>query len=190
MPTIIRVSIVSCLLTALFATGATAAKIESGSVEFISDFAFQHANISDETGDNEGLTTADLSAGVGVFASSLFEIVGDLQLNHVSVGDASETSFGVTGGVLLNFATSSEEIPFVGARVGVLTHGGDTPFDATEGILPELVVGLRIPTRDVVSLNIFAGYRHVTNPLGVDEFTSNDIFIGFGVNVFLKGGAI
>lgn len=49
---------------------------------------------------------------------------------------------------------------------------------------------MRLPTRDVISLNIFAGYRYVTNTFGAEDLTSNDIFLGLGINVFLKGGVI
>jgi len=187
MTGIVRAVILCLAFVSLATAGATAGEIQQGTVEFLSDATFQYSSYS-FGGTSDSVTRFDINAGAGYFATSMVEVAGQLRLNHVSVSDESETAVGLTGSVLLNFATSENAIPYVGARLGFLAHSGDTSLDATEAILPELVLGVRLPARDVISLNVFAGYRHLENALGLEELSANEAFFGFGVTVFLTGG--
>lgn len=188
------------LLTTLFALvllsplAARAASIEAESIEFDTRFSFQHNSVSEETpvGDDDfGITVLDLRAGLGYFFNPNWEILGSLIVNHFGIDDASITDFGIRGNVLYHFNTSGSIIPFVGAGVGMVVHGGDVgpADDETTVVVPELIVGLRWPFEEVVSLNTSAGYRHIESPFGIEDSSGDEFFLAFGFSFFLQGGA-
>ncbi len=181
------VSMVAGLVT-IASVQAGAASISEKSIELMTSALFQHSSVSDGN-NSEGLTQFDLDGTVGYFISNQIEVGGGLHINHQSALDYSTTGFGLTASGFYNFATTGNLIPYAGLSLGFVSHSGDLG-GSTEGIIPELVGGIRFPMHDVISMNVFAGYRHVTNALGYDNLSSNDVFIGFGVSWFLKGGIV
>jgi hypothetical protein len=182
------------LLTPL---AARAASIEAQSIELDTRFDFDHNSISVDTpaGDFDySVTRLNINAGVGYFFNPNWELLGLLIVDHTGVGgdlDGSLTDFGLTAQGRYHFNTSGSIIPFVGAGLGIVMHGGDTgDDDENTFIIPELVAGVRWPFRDVVSLNLSGGYRHETSPFGVEDSDGNDFFIAFGFSFFLQGGAV
>ena len=137
----------------------------------------------------------ELQAGVGYFFTSNWELLGNLIVDHTGFGgdfDGSITDFGLVADILYHFNTSGSMIPFVGAGLGFVIHGGDVDDDEddTTLIVPELLAGLRFPFREVVSLNVTGGYRHEEGPFGFEDASGNAFFLAFGFSFFLDGGAV
>jgi hypothetical protein len=186
------------VLALLSPLAARAASIEAESIELDTRFSFQHNNIEIESefeDEDFGVTIFDLRAGLGYFFTSNWELVGYMLINHFGFDDDGLTDFGLLANIYYNFNTDGSIIPFVGAGLGFVIHGGDYSEDEddTTMILPELAAGLRIPFREVVSLNVTAGYRHLESPSiflgGLDDATGNEFFLSFGFTFFLQGGA-
>jgi hypothetical protein len=175
-------------LAMLAAVQAGAASISEKSIELMTSVNFQHSSVSDGN-TSEGLTQFDLDGTAGYFINNRIEVGGGLHISHQSAIGVSTTGVGLTASGFYNFATTGNVIPYAGLSLGFVSHGGDLG-DSTEGIIPELTGGIRFPMHDVISMNVFAGYRHVTNALGYDYLSSNDVFLGFGVSWFLKGGIV
>jgi hypothetical protein len=189
------------VLVVLSPLAARAASIQAQSIELDTRFSFDHNSISvDDAGpfgeDVEFSTTSvEVQAGVGYFFTSNWELLGNLLIDHTGFGgdfDGSLTDFGLLADVLYHFNTSGSIIPFVGAGLGFVNHGGDVGDDEddTTLIVPEILAGLRWPFREVVSLNLTGGYRHQDSPLGIDDADGNEFFITFGFSFFLDGGAV
>ena len=100
----------------------------------------------------------------------------------------SVDNFGLKGSAYYHFNTTGTVIPFAGAGLGVLTNGGDSDADNSSVIVPEIVVGVRWPFKNIVSFNFTGGYRHQTNYLGTDT-GGHEVFLGAGFSVLLQGGA-
>jgi len=79
-------------------------------------------------------------------------------------------------------------IPFAGLGLGFLSNGGEFNDDNSSIIVPELLVGVRWPFKNIVSFNFTGGYRHITDYRGTDE-DGDAFFLGAGFSVFLRGGA-
>lgn len=177
------------LLTPL---AARAASVEPGSLELNGFFSFQHISATwdrDPPLPDVDLSTTifDLEPGLGYFINSNWEVLGNLIFLHSTLSDFSEDHFGLKGSVYYHFGTTGTIIPFAGAGIGLLTNGGDLDGD-TSVIIPELLLGVRWPFKQIVSFNFMGGYRHTTNYLGVDA-GGDEVFLGAGFSVFLKGGA-
>jgi hypothetical protein len=182
--------LVMVLLTPL---AARAASIEAKSLELNGFFSFQHtsATLEQDPPFNDidlGTTVFDLEPGLGYFLTSNWEIIGNLVFRHSSISDISVDNFGLKGSAYYHFGTTGTVIPFAGAGLGILTNGGDADGD-TSIIVPELLVGVRWPFKDIISFNFTGGYRHQTNYLGTDA-GGDEVFLGAGFSVFLQGGAV
>jgi hypothetical protein len=176
------------LLTPL---AARAAAVDAQSWELNGFFKFDHTSASVPTpaGDIDiGRTVFDLEPGVGYFFNPNWELLGSLIISHETEGDFATDNFGIKADGLYHFNTTGSIIPFAGAGLGMLTNGGDSPADNTSVIVPELLVGVRWPFKNIVSFNFTGGYRHITNFRGSDE-SGDSFFLGAGFSVFLKGGA-
>jgi hypothetical protein len=176
------------LLTPL---AARAAAVDPKSLELNGFFSFDHTSASIDLpgGGTEDFNTTvfDLEPGLGYFFTSNWELLGSLIIQHQSVADFSTDHFGLKADGLYHFNTTGTVIPFAGAGIGFLSNGGDADGDASI-IVPELLVGIRWPFKQIVSFNFEGGYRHITKYLGVD--TSGDsFFLGASFSVFLRGGA-
>ncbi len=177
---------------------ARAASIEAESIELDTRFSYDHTSAEiDDTifGDLDySITRLEMQAGIGYFFNSNWELLGNMVIDHTGLGgdfDGSFTDFGLLADALYHFNTSGSVIPFVGAGLGFVIHGGDVDDDEddTTLILPELLVGLRFPFREVVSLNLTAGYRHEDGPFGFEDTSGDAFFFAFGFSYFLQGGA-
>ncbi|HEX6792020.1 MAG TPA: outer membrane beta-barrel protein [Candidatus Krumholzibacteria bacterium] len=193
------------VLVLLSPLAARAASIEPQSIELDTRFSFDHNSISIDDPDifaediDFSITTIEMQAGIGYFFNSHWELLGNLVVDHLGFGgdaDGSITDFGLTADALYHFNTSGSVIPFVGAGLGFVIHGGDLGDDEddTTLIVPELLAGVRWPFRDVVSLNLTGGYRHEDSPAALlggsyEDGSGNDFFIAFGFSFFLQGGA-
>ena len=171
---------------------ARAAAIQPGSLELNGFFSFEHISATIERDPplddiDLGTTIFDLEPGLGYFFNSNWEVLGNLIFQHSSVSEFSEDHFGLKGSVWYHFSTTGTIIPFAGAGIGLLTNGGDLDGD-TSVIVPELLVGVRWPFKQIISFNFMGGYRHITNYLGVDA-SGDDVFLGAGFSVVLDGGA-
>jgi hypothetical protein len=176
------------LLTPL---AARAAAVDPQSWELNGFFTFDHTSASIETpaGDIDiGRTIFDLEPGIGYFFNSNWELLGSLIIDHESEGGFDSDHFGLKADGLYHFNTTGTVIPFAGAGLGMLTNGGDSDADNTSVIVPELLVGVRWPFKNIVSFNFTGGYRHITNFRGSDE-SGDSFFLGAGFSVFLRGGA-
>ena len=154
-----RIVAVSSLLM-LFAAGAVSARsIEAKSVEVDGSLLFQHTSISvDAPGSpSYGVTMFDLNGLVGYFLDPRIEVLGGLTIDHTSdfYGNGSTTGIGITGGGRYHFPTTGDIIPYAGASLSFMSHSGGLD---TEFIFPELTVGVRVPFRNVASINGYAGY--------------------------------
>lgn len=188
------------VLVLLTPLAARAASIEAESIELDTRFSFDHNSVEYENVFDEEVeidfTTLELQAGLGYFFTSNWELIGNLLIEHFGIdteaGDGSTTDFGLLVDALYHFNTSGSMIPFVGAGIGFVNHGGDVADDEddTTLIVPELLVGLRWPFRDVVSLNLTGGFRHEESPFGLEDGSGNAFFLNFGFSFFLQGGAV
>jgi hypothetical protein len=180
------------ILVLLTPLAARAAAVDPQSIELNGFFTFDHTSASIETpgGDFDiGRTIFDLEPGIGYFFNSNWELLGSLIINHESNGDLGDSDhFGIKADGLYHFNTTGSVIPFAGVGLGMLTNGGDNNGDNTSIIVPELLVGVRWPFKNIVSFNFTGGYRHITNFRGSDE-GGDSFFLGVGFSVFLQGGA-
>jgi hypothetical protein len=176
------------LLTPL---AARAAVVDPQSIELNGFFKFDHTSATIETpaGDFDiGGTIFDLEPGIGYFFNSNWEVLGSLIISHQEFSNFSVDNFGLKADALYHFNTTGTVIPFAGAGLGFLTNGGDSDADNSSVIVPELLVGVRWPFKNIVSFNFTGGYRHITNYRGSDE-SGDSFFLGAGFSVFLRGGA-
>jgi hypothetical protein len=193
IPIFAGVLLIPCVLNA--------ASIEPKSWELNGFVSYQHTSAQaaffGETAD-VSISTLDFEPGAGFFLTSNWEILGTLIFEHQTVSGLSlgfpgiddETSsdeFGVKASAYYHFNTSGAVIPFVGVGFGVLGFGGDNNPD-TEYTLPEAVVGMRWPVRNVISLNFTGGYRRITT-FEDGRPDTDQFFLGAGLSVFLRGGA-
>jgi hypothetical protein len=181
-----------CMLVLLSPLAARAASIEAGSLELNGFFTFQHTSAELDLDPpfediDLGGTVFDLEPGLGYFLNSNWEILGNLIFLHEEFSDFSEDHFGLKASAYYHFSTTGSIIPFAGAGLGILTNGGDLDGD-TSIIVPELLVGVRWPFKQIISFNFSGGYRHQTNYLGVDA-DADQVFLAAGFSVFLQGGA-
>ena len=184
------------LLTPL---AARAAAVDAHSLELNGFFTFEHTSATyDVPGDGSvdiGTTVSDLEPGVGYFFTPNWELLGSLIILHQSFADTSVDNYGLKASGYYHFNTSGSVIPFAGVALGVLTNGGDRPVidgqeaDNTSAIVPELIVGVRWPFKNVVSFNFTGGYRHYTDYQGFDGADGDQFFLGAGFSMFLQGGA-
>lgn len=179
-------------LVILFAAGSVSARsIEAKSIEIDGSLLYQHTSVSVDVpgAPNYGVTFFNLNAQGGYFLNPRIEILGGLMIDHTSAfyGAGSTTGFGLTGGGRYHFPTTGDIIPFAGASLSLVSHsnGLDTEF-----IFPELTVGVRVPFRNVASVDAYAGYRHRFTAYGISNTGGNDIFIGAGFTLFLRGGFV
>jgi hypothetical protein len=192
-----------CMLVLLSPLAARAASIAAGSIELDTRLSFDHNSVDIDDAlpplfeeDLEySVTRLEMNAGLGYFLNSRWEILGNLIVDHTGLGgdlDGSFTDFGLIGEVLYHFNTSGSVIPFVGAGLGLVVHGGDVgdDDDDTTIIVPEILGGLRWPFREVVSLNLTGGFRHEESPFGLEDASGNAFFFAFGFSFFLQGGAV
>jgi len=181
-----------CAFLAAASLPASAASIRERTLDLDARFAFEHTSVSIDlpTGGEEeyGATTFYLNAGLGYFVTSRVEIIGDLLVDHSSVDEFDVTGFGLGARGQYHFPTEGGVIPFVGLGLGFVTHGGDLDNDETEFFFPEISGGVRVPFEDVVAMNFSVGYRHRFSAYGIEEASGNEIFLGFGISVFLQGG--
>ena len=187
MTTTTRLMLAVSSVVLLVPFGAGAASIRPQTLEVDARFSFQHTSLSVDGGGDFGYTVFDLNAGLGYFFNSRWELIGDLIIDHASIDDESLTDFGLSARAQYHVAATGDVIPFAAAGLGFVGHGGDGP-DETEFIFPELIGGVRIPFKDIVSINCFAGYRHRSSALGFNDTSGNEFFLGAGFSVFLKGG--
>jgi hypothetical protein len=178
------------LLTPL---AARAAMVDPQSIELNGFFRFDHASSTIERDPplddiDIGRTIFDLEPGIGYFFNSNWELLGSLMILHESQGDLDDDHFGLKADGLYHFNTTGTVIPFAGVGLGFLTNGGELNGDNTSIIVPELLVGVRWPFKNIVSFNFTGGYRHITNFRGSDE-SGDSFFLGAGFSVFLRGGA-
>ena len=180
------------LLTPL---AARAAAIETKSLELNGFFTFEHTSASyDVPGGGSvdvGTTLFDLEPGVGYFLTPNWELLGSLIIQHQSFSGTGLDHFGLKASGYYHFNTTGSVIPFAGVGLGFLTNGGDTGpnEDSASIIVPELIVGIRWPFKQIVSFNFSGGYRHITNYFGFDGAGGDQFFLGAGFSVFLRGGA-
>jgi len=178
------------LLTPIAARSAT---IDAKSLELNGFFSYEHVSATlDRPAPQQDIdlstTIFDLEPGLGYFLNSNWEILGNLVFKHASQSGFSVDNFGLKGSAYYHFNTTGTVIPFAGAGLGVLTNGGDSDSDKSSVIVPEIVVGVRWPFKNIVSFNFTGGYRHQTNYLGTDT-SGDEVFLGAGFSVFLEGGA-
>jgi len=166
---------------------------EPRSLEVNGFFTFSHTSVSFDGG-SEGSTLIDIEPALGYFFTPSWEVLGKLVLiNDSGFGDdSSESHIGLTADVFYHFATEGSMVPFVGAGLGILTNGGDVNDGPNEGdtslIAPELFAGVRFPFKEIVSINLTAGYRHTTSYLGFDDVSANEFFLMGGFSFFFRGG--
>lgn len=166
---------------------ACAGSIGVKSLELDAGLTFQHTSVSIDGGGDFGVTIFDIDGSLGYFVTPHIEAVGGLLINHESFDDFSTTGFGLKASGFYNFTTSGSTVPFAGIGLGFVNYSGDGPSNM-EVIFPEISGGIRFPFRDVASLNITGGYRHRFTAYGVNDAGGNDIFLGFGFSLFLRGG--
>jgi hypothetical protein len=180
-------------VVALCAWPVQAAEIEKGTVEVTTQSFFSYASYSPDSGSDVTVTTINIDAGVGYFATSLLEVMGGIVVLHQGLdeeggGSFSTTDFGVAGALRLNFATSGTAVPFLGAGLGIVTHGGDTDNDETTLIAPSVEAGVRFLVGSSASVNMALGYQFRSNALGVKDVSGNIILLGVGISAFASGG--
>lgn len=161
------------------------------SIELNGFFTFDHNSVSVDNGGDGSATTFDFEPALGYFFNSQWEVLGKLVFDHESFGEGTgTTSFGLTGDALYHFKTSGSVVPFVGGGLGILTNGGDgnDNTDNTTIIAPELFAGVRLPFKEIVSVNFTGGYRHTSSPYGIDDASGNEFFLGAGFSFFFRGG--
>jgi hypothetical protein len=181
------------LLTPLAARAAT---IQPKSLELNGFFKFENTSATYDPPGNApsedvGTTVFDLEPGVGYFLNSNWEVLGSLIILHQGYGGNSLDNFGLKASGYYHFNTTGSIIPFAGVGIGLLSNGGDRPDDADNSsiIIPELIVGIRCPFKNIVSFNFTGGYRHITNYFGWDGAGGDQFFLGAGFSMFLRGGA-
>ncbi len=170
---------------------AHAMMAEPKSIEVNGFFALNHTSVSFD-GDSDGSTEFDLEPALGYFFNPNWELLGKLILDFNSgFGDNNGTSnVGLTADVFYHFNNDGNVVPFLGAGLGLLTHGGDgnDPNDNTSLIAPELFAGVRLPFKEIVSVNMMVGYRHTTSYLGYEDLSGNEFFLAAGFSFFFRGG--
>lgn len=177
-------------LVVLAPFSARAMTAEPKSLEVNGFFTFDHNSVSVDD-NSESATTFDFEPALGYFFNSHWEVLGKLIFDHSSFGDnTGTTNFGLTGDALYHFNSDGSIVPFVGAGLGVLTNGGDSndQTDNTTIIVPELFAGIRLPFKQIVSVNFTGGYRHTSSPYGIDDASGNEFFLGAGFSFFFRGG--
>lgn len=186
-----------CIAPAALALGlavspSQAALLGKGALELNPSLAFSHNSYSAGGSSDFTTTTLDVSAFVGYFTSDLVEIGGGLLVSYQSIpgiftSRLSATHIGLTGGVTLNFATSSNVVPYLRGSVGLLDNSGDTGHETTY-LAPLLEGGLRVMVGQTASVNFAAGFQHQTNAFGVQDESANIVTFGVGLSVFPKTG--
>ncbi len=186
----IRAILVAGVAVVLCGSSAHAGPMSKGTVELSPSLSFSHNSLRSNGTDDGSLTTLLANTQVGYCLSNLVEIIGGPLLTHQSVdppsgGSVSATSFGLSGGVRLNFASSGNIVPFVGAAVGFASNSGDGAFGTeTTTIAPILQGGIRVLVGPSGSVNLGVGYQHESNAFGVKDESSNTFAFEVGVSLF------
>ena len=171
------------------ASRANAATLSKGTVELVPTLNFSRSSYSFQNSDAGSITTLVGSGRLGYCLSDRVEVDGGLLINHLSVddpgtGSENATSFGLTGGVTLNFATSGNTVPFLRLGLGVLSNSGELTGDETTFLAPVLEGGLRLMIGSASSVNFGVFYQHESDALGQNDLSANTLGLLIGVSVF------
>ncbi|MGH7730820.1 MAG: hypothetical protein ACRENJ_06150, partial [Candidatus Eiseniibacteriota bacterium] len=130
------------------ASRAVAATLTKGTIELTPSTTFARASFSFSGADAGTLTLLSTTTEIGYCVTDHFEQGGGLLVDYESIdlpGQSSEsaTSLGLIAGVVYNFASGGQTIPFargggVPEQLGALSAGEETTV-----IAPALEVGLR-----------------------------------------------
>ena len=178
----------TAVVLALGATSAFATSVAEQSVEVDGSFTFQHTSVDIDNFGDYGVTVFNVNALLGYFFNPQMELLGGLLIDHQSIDDFSTTGLGLKVAGRYHFAVTGNVLPYAGLGLAVVSHGGDGDNDDAEFVFPEIAGGIRFPFKDVASVNVEVGYRHSSNPFGIDDSSGDEFYIGAGFSLFLRGG--
>jgi len=184
----LRMVAAATLILGLGATQALATSVTEQSVEIDGSFTFQHTSIDIDDFGDFGVTVFNVNALLGYFFNPRVELLGGLLIENESFDDFNTSALGLKVVGRYHFPVTGNVLPYAGLGMGFISHGGDGDNDEFEFLFPEIAGGIRFPFREVASVNVEVGYRHSSNPAGIDDSSGNEFYIGAGFSLFLRGG--
>jgi hypothetical protein len=169
---------------------AGAATLGKGTVELTPSVLFSRTSFSFSGADAGNLTVLSASTTLGYCMTDHFEVVGGLLVDYQSFDfpaspSESATSLGLTGGVIYNFSSGGQMIPFARVAVGFASNSGAlSAGEETTVIAPALEAGLRYLVGSSASVNFGAGFQHRSKWAGVQDLSANTFGLNIGVSIF------
>ena len=155
----------------------------------------RHFLYSDQTyhGDPIGSTSSlQLNSGLGYCVSDQVELYGGLIFQRdtnspENYSSYSATAYGISGQIIVHIPSTGNAIPFVKGGFGVLKYSGDY-YDTKSmaKIFPSVGGGLRFLVGDAASIDTSLTYNHVTDYMGEDDLTANQVYFGVGVSLLFN----
>lgn len=165
----------------VFAQGT---QLNEGSIEFSPMVSFSHQNFKREGyGNVETSTRLDITPTVGFCVSRHYEVTGAFLTRHTSVNGTSDTALGASAGLIYNFSSKGDVIPFASVGFGALFYGGFA-LDETAVLAPMVSGGIRVLVGSTASVNMSLGYQHESNADGEFNASANRVNAGVGVSIF------
>ena len=190
------ISVVFGVMLIVLGSTAMAAELTKGTVEFTTAGAFSYQSYSYDGTDLGSETTVNVAGEAAYSVTNHVALSGGLVFQHdgnspEGVDGTNQSSFGPQAGVRYHFTTSSNIVPFVEGKLGLLAYTGDGYDDASTTLwLPSVGGGMRVMIGESASVNFLGSFVHQRNAGGVEDVSSNDVRFGLGISVFPGGVAM